>query len=518
MFEHDAPRFLDISDHTGTMISYISSGVLLIIILLWIRPSRNKAPIANTKKWYEWTWNRAATEFAFRSKELLAAAAAVSKGKPFQVATTQGFMTVLGSKYITETRNDDRFDFGDHIHVAFNGSVPGFDGFDQRNGGSWILVQIAQKHLTAYLNQMTVPLSEECDRTLKEYLANSPEWHTISANHEVARIISKMSSRIFLGEEFCRDERWIEASSGYATNLFSAQERLSLWPSYLRSVVHWFLPYCKELRRNVTICRNIIEETLAAREARRAAQEKQGVVPDQVDDTLEWMQKVSNGKSFDPTKVQLALSMAAIHTTTDLTVWLLMCLAQRPEVIQRMREEIISVMKVDGWKKTSLYNLKLMDSVMKESQRLKPNVLATMRRLVKQDITLSDGEFLPRGTMTLVLSQQMRDPSLYPNPDEFQPDRFLKMRQIPGKENQAQFVTTSPQHMGFSHGRHACPGRFFAGTETKILLCHLLLKYDFRLTDQSPSDSVAFGFALIPNPGVKLDIRRRKEELDLSKI
>lgn len=141
-----------------------------------------------------------------------------------------------------------------------------------------------------------------------------------------------------------------------------------------------------------------------------------------------------------------------------------------------------------------------------------------MRRRAMEDITLSDGTFLPRKTMLLVSSHQMRDAAIYPDPDVFDPYRFYKMRQIPGKENFAQFVTTSPEHMGFSHGAHACPGRFFAANETKIMLCHFLLKYDVRLSKGSPSDSVAYGFALVPDPQARLDIRRRKEEIDLSAL
>lgn len=141
-----------------------------------------------------------------------------------------------------------------------------------------------------------------------------------------------------------------------------------------------------------------------------------------------------------------------------------------------------------------------------------------MRRRATEDITLSDGTFIPRKTMTLVSSHQMRDPDIYPNPDKFDPYRFYNMRQVPGKENLAQFVTTSPQHMGFSHGAHSCPGRFFAGNETKILLCHLLLKYDIRLAKGSPTDSVAFGFALVPHPEARIDLRRRQEEIDLSSL
>lgn len=138
-----------------------------------------------------------------------------------------------------------------------------------------------------------------------------------------------------------------------------------------------------------------------------------------------------------------------------------------------------------------------------------------MRRMAMEDITLSEGTFIPCGTMLLVYTNKFQNPDVYPNPDQFDPYRFYEMRQIPGKENLAQFVTTSPEHMGFSHGQHSCPGRFFAANETKILLCHLLLKYDIRLAKGSPVDSVAFGFALIPNPKARIEVRRRKEEIDL---
>lgn len=89
------------------------------------------------------------------------------------------------------------------------------------------------------------------------------------------------------------------------------------------------------------------------------------------------------------------------------------------------------------------------------------------------------------------------------------------MRKIPGKENTGQFVTTSPEQPAFGHGTHACPGRFFASNQIKIAMCHILLKYDFKLSEGSPSDLVSFGLAAMANPGVRLDIRRRKAELDL---
>lgn len=50
-------------------------------------------------------------------------------------------------------------------------------------------------------------------------------------------------------------------------------------------------------------------------------------------------------------------------------------IAQHPDLFQPLREEITNVLTAEGFKKTALYNLKLMDSVIKESQRLRPVLL-----------------------------------------------------------------------------------------------------------------------------------------------
>lgn len=74
----------------------------------------------------------------------------------------------------------------------------------------------------------------------------------------------------------------------------------------------------------------------------------------------------------------------AIHTTTELLTGTLLDLAHNDEFIDNLREEMIGVLEeqnaaaevdTDGttkttWKKNSLYKLKLLDSALKESQRL----------------------------------------------------------------------------------------------------------------------------------------------------
>lgn len=42
-----------------------------------------------------------------------------------------------------------------------------------------------------------------------------------------------------------------------------------------------------------------------------------------------------------------------------------------------------------------------------------------MRRLAEEDIKLSDGKLVPKGTSLLVFNETMWDPSVYPNPETF---------------------------------------------------------------------------------------------------
>ena len=142
-----------------------------------------------------------------------------------------------------------------------------------------------------------------------------------------------------------------------------------------------------------------------------------------------------------------------------------------------------------------------------------------MRRLVEADITLSDGTLVKKGMRIHIDTHRMVDPEVYENPEEWKGSRFYDLRSQPGKEHLAQLVTTSVDHIGFGHGNHACPGRFFAASELKIALCHLLMKYDWKLSPGTPTNIVQLGFSQRANPATKVLYRRRKSmEIDIDSI
>ncbi|KAF7678873.1 hypothetical protein GT037_002621 [Alternaria burnsii] len=227
--------------------------------------------------------------------------------------------------------------------------------------------------------------------------------------------------------------------------------------------------------------RAILRPILEERELMKAEARKMGTPVPVFEDTLEWLQEESQGAAYDPAAYQMLLTVAAIHTTSDLLSQVIMRLGNEPHLIDDLRAEIVSVLGAEGFSKASIANLRLMDSALQETQRMKPLQMLAMRRIAEKKIVLSDGLTINKGDRLAVDAHAMLDPEVYPNPDKFDIYRYLRMREDGSNSTKALFVTTSPENLTFGHGIHACPGRFFAALEVKIALCHILTKYDWEL-------------------------------------
>lgn len=190
--------------------------------------------------------------------------------------------------------------------------------------------------------------------------------------------MARITSRVFLGEELCRNPHWLRITSTYTVVAYRAIAELRLWPAWLQSVVHWFLPQCTAARALVREARGLIEPLLQQRRVEKAESVARGETHE-YNDAIEWLEQTSRekGLKYDAASAQLSLSVAALHSTTDFFTQVTLDIASHPEIIQPLRAEIVSVFSQGGWTKHSLYNLKLMDSVLKESQRMKPIAIGT---------------------------------------------------------------------------------------------------------------------------------------------
>ena len=181
-----------------------------------------------------------------------------------------------------------------------------------------------------------------------------------------------MGSRIFLGEDLCQNPAWTELVKRNAVNAFIAADKLNSWPKALRPFVHWFLPSCRILRGDVREARQFITPAVQQRRDTQAARQAQGKALDEYFDTIQWMEEVADGQEYDPALVQLALSMGSTHTMTDLMTQVMLNLTKYPDLVEELRREIIAMKTEEEWGRPALRKLMLMDSVIKETQRLKP--------------------------------------------------------------------------------------------------------------------------------------------------
>ncbi|KAE8317069.1 cytochrome P450 [Aspergillus transmontanensis] len=471
--------------------------VTVAAIALYFSSPKSNLPIVNDKKPWEFRLIKARKRFLADAHNLIKAG--LAKAPAFQIVTENGKRVVLDAKYANELRSHDDLSFGLHTANDFHAHITGFQPFKQGSNDDEIFQNAVRMKLTQSLGNLTQPLVDETVVALQTSWTDDTNWHAIPLKSNILKIVAQLSSRIFLGDQICRNPNWLRITVDYTVDAFKAAEELRLWPKMFRSIE----------------AQAIIGPVLDARRKDKQAAISAGKEPERYNDAMEWLEECAKGRSYEPAFGQLIFSVAAIHTTSDMLTQVLYDLCGRDALVQALREEVITVVQEEGWKKPTLYKLKLMDSVLKESQRLKPISVVSMRRVATADLKLSDGTYIPKGTFLAVSSDRMWDSEIYPNPLEFDGYRFLKLREVPGHETSAQVVSPSPEHMGFGFGRHACPGRFFAINEVKIALCHILLKYEFKLPDGTVPRARKFGVSFNSDPTTNLMIRRRQEEIVL---
>ncbi|XP_051172445.1 uncharacterized protein LOC127288825 [Leptopilina boulardi] len=160
------------------------------------------------------------------------------------------------------------------------------------------------------------------------------------------------------------------------------------------------------------------------------------------------------------------------HDTTSMGLtFLLPLLAEHREIQERIRKEVCEVMKQSGGKlgMTEVNKLQYLERCIKESLRIYPSV-PSIARVIHEDLKLKNG-LVPAGSnIFLYIFDLHRDPNFWPNPNKFDPDRFLPENSV----NRHPF-----SYVPFSGGSRNCIGQKFAMLEMKVVVAQLL--YNFHL-------------------------------------
>ncbi|KAK1970771.1 cytochrome P450 [Colletotrichum sublineola] len=274
----------------------------------------------------------------------------------------------------------------------------------------------------------------------------------------------------------------------YTTNAYIAAILLRMWPKAVRPLVHWILPQCRKLRKQVAEARQIVIGIIDRRRKAKAAAEAENRPEPVFNDVIEWFaqDEQEKGSSYDPVVGQLILSQAAIHTTTDLLTQVMLDIALNPDVVGALRDEVKQVIANHGWTRVALAEMRLVDSAIKESQRLKP---------------------IAQNNVVGVPVHEMWDSAVHDNPETWDAYRFYRMSKAGSKD--AALTGSTPNHLAWGHGKHACAGRFFVAQEVKVALAHMLLHYEWKIAPSSKGiKPLEIGLTLAANPMAKVLVRK----------
>jgi ent-kaurene oxidase len=143
-----------------------------------------------------------------------------------------------------------------------------------------------------------------------------------------------------------------------------------MFPAYLHSLVAFCLPSRRRLQRYTERIHQFLVPMIEDRRKRQA----QGEVLD--GDIITWMMELANDNEYPAANIAqryIYTIIGSMHTVTAAVVDTIYDLCARPEYIEPLREEALGVLKTSGgWQKETSSRLLMMDSFMKEVQRVNP--------------------------------------------------------------------------------------------------------------------------------------------------
>uniref|UniRef100_A0A8C1IJE6 Cytochrome P450 2U1 n=1 Tax=Cyprinus carpio TaxID=7962 RepID=A0A8C1IJE6_CYPCA len=188
------------------------------------------------------------------------------------------------------------------------------------------------------------------------------------------------------------------------------------------------------------------------------------------------------------------LFIAGTDTTTNSVLWSILYMSLYPDVQEKVQQEIDAVVGSERVPSlTDKGNLPYTEATIMEVQRMTVVVPLSIPHMASET-TEFRGYTIPKGTVIIPnLWSVHRDPTVWENPDDFNPGRFLDEQ---GK------LLRKDCFIPFGIGRRVCMGEQLAKMELFLMFTSLMQAFTFRLPEgkSAPSMHGRFGLTLAPCP------------------
>ncbi|KAK2594822.1 hypothetical protein QQS21_007450 [Conoideocrella luteorostrata] len=433
----------------------------------------------------------------------------------------KGYLDHKNSMFRVQTLNEERVVLSPSYIEEINKNVPEgtlnvTEGLSERLMGPYtnldvvfnsdMHIEVCRSPLTQNLPKLVGPINEEAEFWLRKRISGETE---LRAHDLIVRVIAGTATRMLGGLEASRDVEWFESAAEYSYDVVVMAQQLRQWSPVLRRFVAPWLKSKKKLDKHLAVAKktfhNMFVQRLELLDSGGARETEKPV------DMVQWLVDAAQGNDRKPDVLaqnMLFMTLAGVHTSANTTMHALFDLCANPKFTEPLREEIKQVIDEEGWCMAAISKLKKLDSFIKESQRLNQTVLMTFNRKLAKSLRFADGTLLPHRTyITMPSVAVSRDPDYFTNPDEFEAFRFYEKRSSAKSEaNRHSFAAIGPENLAFGFGKTACPGRFFAGAQIKMVMANIILNYDvsFPSGQTKRPDNLYKGGLIQPDPRQKI--------------
>ncbi|XP_067142854.1 uncharacterized protein [Centruroides vittatus] len=169
---------------------------------------------------------------------------------------------------------------------------------------------------------------------------------------------------------------------------------------------------------------------------------------------------------------------AGNETTTNALAFVLYYMALHPEYQDKLIEEVDEIWKTNSEMNFDVLNkIQYMDAVINETLRKQPALLQLARECTEEYELPELGIKIPKGMNILIPIYAMHyDKEFFPNPEKFDPDRFLP-------ENRSSIIPFT--YLPFGEGPRNCVGMRFALMVVKMCLVYIFRDLRVEATEET---------------------------------
>ncbi|KAF5366267.1 hypothetical protein D9758_005804 [Tetrapyrgos nigripes] len=404
---------------------------------------------------------------------------------------------------------------------------------------------LIKRELTRGIGAMNGELMEEVEGSMEGLFstnsnsnagAEGGEWKQVGVFDSLTKTVGRVANRVFVGKELCSNMDFVMAGTHFARDISVSSYILHMFPKFMKPAVAWFatIPNRRHSGIMMKYLQPLIKQRIEDMNRKKADPSWHWEEPN---DFLTWMVRESFKRNTEDERSVYSLAyrvvllnFAAITTSTIMATNALLDIwsaKDSPAIVESLREEASRVLKEHNgvWTKAAVAKLHRLDSAIRESSRVSGVGGTSIARKVRADngVTLPDGTWVPKGAIVGVSMDGIHfDEKFYEKVNEFDAFRFSRPREEqqqlvdvslgekPRVTVHEDLVNTSPHFLPFSHGIHACPGRFFAANNIKLILAHLLLNYEIQPFETRPPNMSIGDISVVP---VKATMMIRKREV-----